>query len=130
MFNSYNKLDYFEKNIRKAIINLKSGNYSLAHEYINLAMLGNEDAPEVHNLLGILSEIKGDLILAGKHYRASYALDPTYKPASRNLDRITSFYYKFHKENLDYGDKSENEQDILLSIEYDKNNVGHLKKKE
>lgn len=129
MFNSYSKLDYFDKNIRKAITNLKSSNCSLAYEYINLAMIGNENAPEIHNLLGILSEIRGDLILAGKHYRAAGALDPTYKPASRNLDRITSFDYKFDKETLDYGDKPENEQEILYYVEYDKSNVGHLKKR-
>ena len=107
MFNGYSKLEYFEKNTRKAITNLKANNYSLAQEYISLAMLGNENAPGGHNLLGILSEIKDDLILAGKHYRASYALDPTYKPASRNLDRIVSFNYKFDKESIDYGDVSE-----------------------
>lgn len=130
MLNNYNKLDYFEKNFKKAIINLKSSNYSLAHEYIYLLMRINENAPEWHNLLGIFSEIKGDLILAGKHYRASYALDPTYKPASRNLYRITCFYYKFDKESLDYGDKPEKEDTLVYFIKYDEKNIGHLNKKE
>lgn len=130
MLSNYNKLDYFQKNFKKAIINLKSSNYSLAHEYIYLLMRVNENTPEWHNLLGILSEIKGDLILAGKHYRASYALDPTYKPASKNLYRITCFYYKFDKESLDYGDKPEKEYPLVYFIKYDEKNIGHLNKKE
>lgn len=130
MVKIYNKLEYFQENIKEAIINLKTNNCSLAHEYIILAMVEDENAPEGHNLLGILSEIKGDLILAGKHYRASWALDPTYKPASRNLERITSFNYIFNREHIDYGDKPEKEEEIVYYIEHNSKNIGHLKKKE
>ncbi|MBO0563192.1 hypothetical protein EXQ39_07335 [Clostridium botulinum] len=130
MLSNYNKLDYFGKNFKKAIINLKSSNYSLAHKYIYLLMRVNENAPEWHNLLGILSEIKGDLILAGKHYRASYALDPTYKPASKNLYRITCFYYKFDKESLDYGDNRKRRILWFILLNMMKKNIGHLNKKE
>ena len=58
-----------------------------------------------HNLLGILAEFTGDLNMACKNYRASYSLDPTYKPASRNLDRITSMYPRLGNESPDFGDK-------------------------
>lgn len=46
------------------------------------------------NLLGIIAELTMDFQLASKHYRAAYALDPTFKPAIANLDRVTNFSYK------------------------------------
>ena len=39
------------------------------------------NAPEPHNLLGIVMEQEGDHAGAMKHFRAAYALDPTYLPA-------------------------------------------------
>jgi len=45
--------------------------------------------PEAFNLLGALSEIRGNVEEAQKSYRAALALDPTYKPARDNLSRTT-----------------------------------------
>ena len=36
------------------------------------------NAPQPHNLLGIVMEKEGDHAGAMKHFRAAYALDPTY----------------------------------------------------
>jgi len=80
-------------------------------------------------LLGIIGEITGDLSLAGKHYRAAYALDPTFKPACRNLERITKFYYRLNIKNVDFVEKLELKEEDPYVIEYDCNNVGHLIKK-
>lgn len=59
--------------------------------------------PWGHNLLGCWFEIHGDVILAMKHYRAAYALDPCYDPSRMNIiefqlhsRHINSMY--FHKE--------------------------------
>lgn len=49
-------------------------------------------APEPHNLLGLLLERKGDHLTAMKHFRAAWALDPTYLPAQQNMDYFGSFY--------------------------------------
>lgn len=46
------------------------------------------DAPEPHNLLGIIYEKTGDHIRAMKHFQAAEALDPTYVPARVNMERF------------------------------------------
>ena len=74
----------FESYIEKAIEEITNKNFSEAKKYIHLAILENDSSPQTHNLLGIIGEITGDLSLAGKHYRAAYALDPTFKSACRN----------------------------------------------
>lgn len=48
--------------------------------------------PQPHNLLGLLLEMQGDHLSAMKHFRAAWALDPTYKPARTNMDHYGSFY--------------------------------------
>ncbi|HEY5525579.1 MAG TPA: hypothetical protein VIK26_09640 [Clostridium sp.] len=95
----------FKNYINKAIRSLQTKDYTTAQEQIKHAILENYNAPEVHNLLGILAELTGDASMACKHYRAAYALDPTYKPVSRNLERITSMYSRIGNENPDFGDK-------------------------
>jgi DNA-binding response OmpR family regulator len=47
--------------------------------------------PEVYNLLGALLDIQGDWLEAQKFYRAALDIDPTYKPAWANLERLASF---------------------------------------
>lgn len=122
----------FEKKIEQAVNALQAKDYAAAQEYLKYAMFENENnnAPEVHNLYGVLAELTGDLSLAGKHYRAAYALDPAYKPASRNLERITSFYYIPWDTTPDFGDKPETEASIDYIIEFDNRNIGHLRKRE
>lgn len=50
------------------------------------AMSAYPDAPQPHNLYGVLLEKRGDHVGAMKHFRAAYALDPTYLPARYNLE--------------------------------------------
>lgn len=49
-------------------------------------------SPQPHNLLGLLFEKEGNHIMAMKHFRAAYALDPTYLPVRHNLDKFGTFY--------------------------------------
>ena len=100
----------FESYIEKAIEEITNKNFSQAKEYIHLAILENYASPKTHNLLGILDEITGDLSLARKHYRAAYALDPAFKLACRNLERLTKFYYRFNIKNIDFVEKLELEK--------------------
>lgn len=120
----------FDKKIEQVVKALQTKDYLSAQEYIKSAMLEDCHAPEVQNLLGALAELMGDPGLAGKHYRAANALDPTYKPARRNLDRITSFSHRAWEEKPDLGNKSENEEAIPYILEYDEKNIGHLRKRE
>jgi DNA-binding NtrC family response regulator len=80
-------------------------NYEKAKEYLKKAISENMEAPEPQNLLGVLAEYEGDLLAAGRHYRAALELDPTYKPALENLERVTSF--KYSKEGIQFDDKVE-----------------------
>lgn len=56
------------------------------------AMEAHPHAPEPHNLLGIVLERMGDHLGAMKHFRAAWALDPTYLPASHNLNTYGTFF--------------------------------------
>lgn len=120
----------FEENIELAKKSLKEGEYILAEEKIKKAMNENPHTPDVHNLYGILEELLKEDNLANKHYRVAYALDPSYKPAIRNLERIASFEDKMKNKPIDFGDEPEDEGEDLYVVEYDKNHVGHLHKKE
>ena len=48
-------------------------------------------APEPHNLMGIILENENDHIGAMKHFRAAWALDPTYLPARFNMEQYAGF---------------------------------------
>jgi len=80
-------------------------NYEKAKEYLKKAISEDLEAPEPQNLLGVLAEFEGDLLAAGRHYRAALELDPTYKPALENLERVTKF--KYSKEGIQFDDKVE-----------------------
>ena len=44
-----------------------------------------------HNLMGLLLENEDSHVDAMKHFRAAYALNPTYRPSSWNLECFGSF---------------------------------------
>lgn len=49
-------------------------------------------SPIPHNLIGIVLEKEGCHTSAMKHFRAAYALDPTYLPARHNLEHYGTFF--------------------------------------
>lgn len=80
--------DTFTQNIQRAAESLRNKDSDIAYSLIVEAMRINPDAPQPHNLLGIFYELSGNGDLARRHYRAAYSLDPTYKAACSNLERI------------------------------------------
>lgn len=128
MIDNYLTIDSFEKCIKESINNIKIGNLNEAIEYIHEAMLQDDSSPKSHNLLGIIYEMRGELDLARKHYRASYSLDPTFKASSINLERISSFSYKFNIENIKYGYESLTPEKYYYKIVYDEKNIGRIKR--
>lgn len=92
---------------------------------IQSAMGRYPHAPEPHNLMGILLEKEGDHLTAMKHYRAAWALDPTYLPARYNLERIGTFFSK-GKCAFDETDCPKDKKEDLYKIEYDAHGIGHL----
>lgn len=98
--------DIFSQTILQAVDSLKKCNINKSFELISRAHILDPGAAEPHNLLGILSELKGDDIAARKHYRAAYALNPTYKPSCRNLERLCIFTWGSQSRIFDFGDES------------------------
>lgn len=82
----------FSKTMKEAIKKLQSHEFEEAYKLIIIVLSMNPHAPEPHNLLGLWYEMKGNEDIARKHYRAAYALDPMYKPASKNLERVSSLF--------------------------------------
>lgn len=86
-------LKTFEDYIEFAKMNIISNNFEKAEEILERAVGKNISSPVTHNLLGVISEYKGNILQAQKHYRAALALDPTYEPAENNLRRTIEFDY-------------------------------------
>ena len=90
-------LDYithiFEDFIEFAKLNIITNNLEKAEEILKKAIGKEPSSPVTHNLLGVISEYKGDVTQAQKYYRAALALDPTYKPAESNIRRTVDFDY-------------------------------------
>lgn len=68
------------------------GEYGSCTRLICEAMEQHPHAPQPHNLLGIVLEKSGNHTEAMKHFRASWALDPTYLPAQHNLEAYGTFF--------------------------------------
>jgi hypothetical protein len=96
--------DSFIMAVSEAIDALRSHDIQASRSQIANAMILDMNAPEPQNLYGILCELSGDDNMARKHYRAAYALDPTYKPACHNLERLVAFEWGPQSREYDYGD--------------------------
>ena len=66
---------------------------------IETAMAENPHCAIPHNLMGILMEKESNHVLAMKHFRAAYALAPTYVPARYNMEQANAGYRKNGKGN-------------------------------
>ncbi len=73
---------------------IREGNYVACTMSISAAMKEYPHAPQPHNLMGILLEAEGNHSGAMKHFRAAWALDPTYLPSRVNLNRYGSFFHQ------------------------------------
>lgn len=70
---------------------IEDGRYDNAYGIITEGMKAEPDSAAWHNLLGILYEKQGNHTGGMKHFRAAWALEPTFLPASRNMDMYGSF---------------------------------------
>jgi len=93
----------YQSFIKEAITQLKNQNYKQAYQDIMQAIILDPNSPEAQNLLGLWYEFKQDTSLARKHYRMAYVLDPVYKPASVNLERVSTLF-PVKTIPADYGD--------------------------
>ncbi len=102
----------------------RAGEYQKCEALILDAMRKYPHAPEPHNLIGVLLEKEGDHLTAMKHFRAAWALDPTYLPARRNLESFGTFF-SHGKYAFDESDCPEEKPGESI-IEYDIRGIGHI----
>jgi len=102
------------------------GQYKESNMLIANAMGAFPHAPEPHNLMGILLERQNDHLSAMKHFRAAWALDPTYIPARININQYGDFFCKMRKDAFDESDCPVSPDKNLYKIEYDENGIGRL----
>ena len=108
--------------------------YTAIHDYqkcvtlICKAMGNFPSAPQPHNLFGIVLEKEGDHAGAMRHFRAAYALDPSYMPSRVNLESFGTFYScgqcAFDESNCPKPVSSP------FVIEYDEKGIGHAVRKD
>ena len=101
-----------------------SREYDKCSDLICKAMELYPCAPQPHNLLGVVLEKTGNHALAMKHFRAAWALDPTYDPAGQNLSTYGTFYSR-GRVAYDESDCQE-EKTGFCEVEYDGRGIGHI----
>lgn len=83
----------YEGYLQLASKRIGKGEFDAARVYAHKALSINSNRPEAYNLLGGLYEARSNRQEAEKNYRVALALTPSYQPALKNLDRVTSRPY-------------------------------------
>jgi FixJ family two-component response regulator len=83
----------YESYLELASKRIGKGEFDAARVYAHKAISINSNRPEAYNLLGGLYEARSNRLEAEKNYRVALALTPSYQPAQKNLDRVTSRPY-------------------------------------
>ena len=79
--------------------------FNAAREHLTEALKQNEHVIEVHNLLGVLSEMNEDFGAAKKCYGRAIAINSNYEPAQQNMRRIFElFNFGSSKEPFNLGE--------------------------
>lgn len=107
---------------------VKNGEYDACKQKIYDAMGTFPHAPHPHNLIGVVLEKLGDHMMAMKHFRAAWALDPTYPPANHNLNTYGTFFSSGNCA-FDESDIPAERTTSEMIIQYDNDGVGHLVKR-
>lgn len=79
----------FDECIQQAKAAIELLEFRQAAPWLKRALHIDPSRPEAYNILGVVTEMGGDLLQAQKYYRAAISLDPTYVPAHNNLGRST-----------------------------------------
>lgn len=108
---------------------IENKEYGVGEEKITEAMKEYPHAPQPHNLMGILLEKNGNHMKAMKHFRAAWALDPTYVPARRNMERFCNLYPEGSCAFDESDCRDENKRTRYETV-YDEYGVGHMVRRE
>ena len=71
---------------------INNRDFNTAREHLTEALKQNDYVIEVHNLLGVLSEMNEDYQAAKKCYGRAIAIDSSYEPAQQNMRRIFELF--------------------------------------
>jgi DNA-binding response OmpR family regulator len=74
-----------------------------AMEHLRRATYLDPSHAEAINLMGAVMELKNERAEARRYYLAAYSLDPTFQPATKNLERITSWH---RSQAIDLGEEA------------------------
>ena len=102
--------------------------YGECYRLITDAMKKYPHAAAPHNLMGVILEKEGDHMTAMKHFRAAWALDPTYLPARQNLETFGTFF-SYGKSAFNESDCTEEKPEEYVT-EQEANSIGHMVRKE
>lgn len=121
--------DRMFENLVSHVRQMVMGNdFEEAEQEVAVAMGEAPHEAQPHNLMGIILERKHDHVGAMKHFRAAWALDPTFLPARVNMERYASFEKRIPRPAFDESDcpQSGNQNKKRCRIEYDQSGVGHV----
>lgn len=104
---------------------VKVGEYGKCYSLLKEMIGKYPHAPEPHNLLGMLLEKEKNHLLAMKHFRVAWDLDPTYLPARHNLRVYGTLLFK-GKGAFNEADCPKLKEDNEHKIEYDEDGIGHI----
>jgi DNA-binding NtrC family response regulator len=99
------ELETYEDMLEFAKLRINERNLGKAADYLRKAIGVDSSRAEAFNLHGVTLELQGDRLEAQKRYRAAIALDPTYEPARKNLERTTKPDYSLR--DIDKGVEKE-----------------------
>jgi DNA-binding response OmpR family regulator len=71
---------------------INNRDFNTAREHLTEALKQNDYVIEVHNLLGVLSEMNEDYEAAKKCYGRAIAINSNYEPAQQNMRRIFELF--------------------------------------
>ena len=80
-------LDDYPALMARARIALSDGDFEKAAGLLLRASPLGQNDPAFHNLMGLFSELSGELETARKHYGKAIHLNPNYAPAQQNMRR-------------------------------------------
>jgi len=84
---------------------INNRDFNSAREHLSEALKQNDYVIEVHNLLGVLSEMNEDYETAKKCYGRAIAINSNYEPAQQNMRRIFElFNFGSSKEPFNLGE--------------------------
>lgn len=104
---------------------LSARQYADCETEIAEAMRTYPHAAQPHNLMGVLMEAEDDHVSAMRHFRAAWALDPTYRPARYNMER-TGTLYAAGSCAVDESDCPAPQDAERYKVEYDAQGIGHV----